>query len=54
LKEQSQTKSPVKPTWSKKMTVLTKFLEFPLNVLYNNVKNTSEFSTVRQKSGIKV
>jgi len=38
LKEQSQTKLPVKPTWSKKMIVLSTFSEFPLNFLSDNLK----------------
>jgi len=33
LKVQSGTKSPVKPTWSEKMAVLSTFLEFTLNFL---------------------
>jgi len=44
---------PVKPTWSKKMTVLSTFLEFSLNFLSNNLKNTTKFGTVREKSGVK-
>jgi len=39
LKRQSGTKSPVKPTWSQKMTILNTFLEFSLNFLFNNPKN---------------
>jgi len=38
MKGQSGTKSPVKPTWSEKMTVLNTFLEFSLNSLFNNIK----------------
>jgi len=38
LKRQSGTKSPVKPTWSKKMSVLRTFLESSLNFLFNNLK----------------
>jgi len=33
LNGQSGTQSPVKTTWSEKMTVLSKFLESPLNFL---------------------
>jgi len=54
LKEQSGTKSPVKPTWSEKMSVLSTFLESSLKFLFNNLKNTSKVGTVRQKSGVKV
>jgi len=38
VKEQPETKSPVKPTWSKKMAILSSFLESPLNFLSNNLK----------------
>jgi len=38
LKGQSVTKSPVKPTWSEKMTVLSTFLKSSLNFLSNNLK----------------
>jgi len=38
LKGQSGTKSPVKPTLCKKMAVLSPFLEFSLNFLFNNLK----------------
>jgi len=38
LKGQSKTKSLVKPTWSEKITVLSTFLESPLNFLSNNQK----------------
>jgi len=38
LKRHTGTKSPVKPTWSKKITVLSTFLEFSLNLPYNNLK----------------
>jgi len=34
------TKSLVKPTWSKKITVLSTFLESSLKVLSNNLKKT--------------
>jgi len=54
LKRHSGTKSPVKPTWSEKMTILSTFLKFLLNFLSNNVKNTSKFDTVREKSGVKI
>jgi len=35
---QAERKSPEKPTWSEKMTVLSTFLEFSLNFLSNNFK----------------
>jgi len=54
LKEQSEAKSPVKPTWCKKMTVLSTFLEFVLNFSSNNLRHTTNFGTVREKSGLKV
>jgi len=38
LKGQSGTKSPIKPTWSDKMTVLSTFLESSLKFLSNNLK----------------
>jgi len=38
FKGQSGTKSPVKPTWSEKMTVLCTFLKSSLNFLSNNMK----------------
>jgi len=38
LKGLSGTKLPVKPTWSGKMIVLSKFLKFSLNFLFNNLK----------------
>jgi len=44
LKGQSGIKSPVKPTWSKKMTVLSTFLESSLTFLFNNVKNSTKFA----------
>jgi len=47
LKGQSGTKSPEKPTWSEKMTVLNTFLKSSLNFLFNNLKNTPKLSTVR-------
>jgi len=52
--KQSGTKSPLKPTLSEKMTVLSTFLESSLNFLSNNLKNTSKFGTVREKNGRKV
>jgi len=48
------TKLTVIPTWSKKMRVLSTFLKSPLNFLFNNLKNGTKFSTVREKSGVKV
>jgi len=51
---QSETKSLVKPTWSKKMTVLSTFLESSLNLLSNNQKKTKKFGTVREKSSVKI
>jgi len=54
LKRQSETKSHVKPTWSKKITVLSTFLESVLNFLSNiQKKNTTKLGTVREKSGSK-
>jgi len=38
LKEPSETKSLVKPTWSKKMSVLSTFLKSSFNFLFNNLK----------------
>jgi len=38
-----RTKSPIKPTWSEKMTVLSTFLKSSLNFLSNNLKNTTKF-----------
>jgi len=54
LKGQPRTKLPVKPTWSKKITVLSTFFESSLNFLSNNLKNTKKIGTVRQKSGDKI
>jgi len=54
LKEQSGTNLPKKPTCSQKMTVLSTFLEYSLNFLSNNLKNTTKFGTVREKSGVKI
>jgi len=44
-------KSPVKPTSSKKIIVLSTFLESSLNFLSSN---TTKFGTVREKSGVKI
>jgi len=38
FKRQSGRKSPVKPTWSDKMTILSTFLESSLNFLSNDTK----------------
>jgi len=54
LKGQSGTKLLEKPTWSEKITVLSTFLEFLLNFLFNKLKNTTKFCTVREKSGVKI
>jgi len=54
LKGQSGTTSPVKPIWSEKMTVLSRFLKFSLNFLSNNLRNTTKFGTVSEKSGVKI
>jgi len=54
LKKQPRTQSPVKLTWSKKMSVLSTFLESSLNFLSNSLKNTTKLGTVREKSGVKV
>jgi len=48
------TKSLVKLTWSDKMTVLSTFLESSFNFLSENLKNTTKFDRVREKSSIKV
>jgi len=51
LKGQSTGKSPVKPNWSGKTTVLSTFLESLLNFLSNAPKkNTTIFSTVRENA----
>jgi len=34
------------------MTVLSTFLESLLNILSNNLKNTTKFGTVREKRGV--
>jgi len=52
--ERTESKLSVKPTWSKKMTVLSKFLKSSLDFLSNNMKNTTKFDRVREKSGVKV
>jgi len=44
----------VKPTWSGKKTVLSTFLKSSLNLSYNDLKSTTKFGTVREKSGVKV
>jgi len=54
LKGQSETKSPVKPTWTKKMIVLSIFLESTLNFPSNSPRNTTNFDIVREKSDVKV
>jgi len=54
LKGQSGTKSPVKPIWSEKMTVLSTFLESSLNFLCRNLRNTTKLDTVREKSGVQI
>jgi len=54
LKEQSGRKSPVKPTWSEKMTVLSTFLESQLNFLSNNRKKTLKNLVVRERSCVKI
>jgi len=38
LKVMSVRKLPVKPTWSEKITRLSRFLESSLNFLFNNLK----------------
>jgi len=53
LKRQSGTKLLVKPTWKEKMTFLSTFLESSLKFLSNNLKNTTKFGTVSEKSGQK-
>jgi len=42
LKRQSGTKSPLKPTWSEKITVLSTFLESSLSFLSNNLKKKTQ------------
>jgi len=44
----------VKLTWSEKITVLSTFFESSINLLTNNLKNTTKFGTVKEKSGVKV
>jgi len=53
LEGQLGRKSPVEPTWSEKITVLSTFLEFSLIILFYNLKKSSKFSTVREKSSVK-
>jgi len=53
LKGQSGTKSPVKPTWSEKMTVLNTFLESSLNFLLNNLKKHYKIWYSQGESSIK-
>jgi len=54
LKGQSGTKSSLKPTWIEKMAVLSTFLESSLNFLLKNLRNTTKFGTVREKSGVQI
>jgi len=54
LKGQSGTKSPVNPTWSEKMIVLSTFLKSSLNFRSNNLKKHYKLGTVREKSGVKI
>jgi len=54
LKGESGTKSPVKPSWIEKMTVLNMFFKSSLNFLSNNLKNKTKFVTVREKSGVRI
>jgi len=54
LKRESGTKSPVKLTWSKKMNVLSTFLESSLILRSNNLKNTVKLCIVSEKSVVKV
>jgi len=44
---------PVKPIWSKKITLLSTNLVSLLNFLFNNIKNTLKFGSVREKCGDK-
>jgi len=44
-----ETKLPVKPTWSTKITVLSTFLESSLNFLFNNLKNIQNLVQIRRK-----
>jgi len=50
LKGHSGTKSPIKPTWSEKMTVLSTFLESSLNFLSNDIKNATKSGKVKENS----
>jgi len=54
LKGESEIKLSVKLTLSEKISVLDTFLKSPLNFLSNDLKNTTRFDTVREKSGFKV
>jgi len=54
LKEQPGTQSPVKLTWTEKMSVLSTFLESSLNFLSNDLKKDyKNKSGKREKSGVK-
>jgi len=53
LKEQSGTKSPVKLTWSEKITVLSTFLKSTLNFQFNSLKETLQY-LVRTKNCVKI
>jgi len=48
------TKSPVNPTWSEKMTVLSTILESLLNFLFNNLKKHYKSGKVREKNNVKI
>jgi len=50
LKGQSETKLPVKASCSKKMTVLSAFLELLLNFLSNNLKKLQDLEQLRRKA----
>jgi len=43
-----------KSTTIEKMAVLSTFLKSLLNFLSNNLRDTTKFGTVREKSGVKV
>jgi len=53
FQRQSGSSSPLNPTWSTKISVLSTFLESSLNFLSNDIKNITKSSTVREKSIIK-
>jgi len=53
-KLQLGTKSPVKPTWSKKMNVLSTFLVSSINFISNRMKNTTKCGTVSEENGVKI